>query len=440
MLVGYWDRLQLDPRVWGISASPSPDQDDNDQASLDQDDNAPRRPDGSDICLLNMSVRTVRRLLAGRLASTRDIPGLAQAGAARPATWPASGTPHAPPTSTTATTPDSLLRSLGLPGLEERWRRPLTQDSDLDHWPATETDIIPPWLDLNRPSTSAAPSLRAARSAARGSVLPTLQTNQHMPPAQAQAQAHGARRRRRRTAHGAGAGAAATTDNTSKTDYARVWLRLSDSTLHRPFRITAWSILHGSIGCNAFMFHILRQGRNSNVQDDMRLCRSPDCTAAGHPEDITHAFLSCPDILPAIDWLLNAWAALAGLDRPPPKSAALLLADDINAWPEDIRPTGPAYRLWTRLRVNVLGAIWRVRCARGEAGGVGGVQPGAGAAAGRFPAGLAGGVNGGVRGGQPGAGAAAGQLPAGLAGGVNGDDIFFIFIFDKRTLQRMGNS
>ena len=202
MLVGYWDRLQLDPRVWGISASPSPDQDDNDQASLDQDDNAPRRPDGSDICLLNMSVRTVRRLLAGRLASTRDIPGLAQAGAARPATWPASGTPHAPPTSTTATTPDSLLRSLGLPGLEERWRRPLTQDSDLDHWPATETDIIPPWLDLNRPSTSAAPSLRAARSTARGSVLTTLQTNQHMPPdntyATTTAQAHGARRRRRR--------------------------------------------------------------------------------------------------------------------------------------------------------------------------------------------------------------------------------------------------
>ena len=229
------------------------------------------------------------------------------------------------------------------------------------------------------------------------------------------------RLRRRRTAHGAGAGAAATTDNTSKTDYARVWLRLSDSTLHRPFRITAWSILHGSIGCNAFMFHILRQGRNSNVQDDMRLCRSPDCTAAGHPEDITHAFLSCPDILPAIDWLLNAWAALAGLDRPPPKSAALLLADDINAWPEDIRPTGPAYRLWTRLRVNVLGAIWRVRCARGEAGGVGGVQPGAGAAAGRFPAGLAGGVNRDDGEGQPGVGVAAGQLSAGLAGEVEVD-------------------
>ena len=107
-----------------------------------------------------------------------------------------------PSTSTTATTPDSLLRYLGLPGLEERWRRPLTQDSDLDHWPATETDIIPPWLDLNRPSTSAAPSLRAARSTARGSVLTTLQTNQHMPPdntyATTTAQAHGARRRRRR--------------------------------------------------------------------------------------------------------------------------------------------------------------------------------------------------------------------------------------------------
>lgn len=346
MLVGYWDRLQLDPRVWGISASPSPDQDDNDQAPLDQDDYVPRRPTGSDISLLDMTVRAVRRLLSGRLALTRDIPGLAQAGAARPATWPASGSPHNPPTTTTATTPDHLLRSLGLLGLEERWRRPLTQASDNDHWPEAETDIVPPWLDLTRPSSSAAPSLRAARSAARGSVLPVVHTNPHLTTDNAPEM---------------------TTDNTSKTDYAGVWRRLADPTLHRPFRVTAWSILHGSIGCNAFMFHILRHSRSTNVQEEMRLCKSPGCSAAGRPEDITHAFLSCPDILPAVDWLLNAWAALAGLDRPPPKSAALLLADDINAWPEDIRPSGPAYRLWTRLRVNVLGAIWRVRCARGEA-------------------------------------------------------------------------
>ena len=41
-----------------------------------------------------------------------------------------------------------FLRSLGLPGLLERWRRPLMHDSDLDHWPATETDIIPLYIVL----------------------------------------------------------------------------------------------------------------------------------------------------------------------------------------------------------------------------------------------------------------------------------------------------
>ena len=405
MLVGYWDRLQLDPRVWGISASPSPDQDDNDQDPPDQDDNEPRRNNGANISLLDMTVRAVRRLLAGRLALKRGIPGLAQAGATRPATWPASGSPQDPPTTTTATTPDSLLRSLGLPGLEERWRRPLTQASDLDHWPEADTDIVPPWLDLNRPSSSAAPSLRAARSAARGSVLPLVQSGQHMTTDNAPT---------------------ATTDYTSKNDYVGVWRRLSDPTLHRPFRVTAWSILHGTIGCNAFMFHILRQGRSSNFQEEMRLCRSPACTAAGRSEDITHAFLSCPDILPAIDWLLNAWAALAGLDRPPPKTAALLLADDINAWPEDIRPSGPAYRLWTRLRVNVLGAIWQVRCSRGEAAGGGGrVQQGVGVAAAQLAASGVGGDNGGGRGEQPAAGATTGFLAAGLStsilGGAGGE-------------------
>jgi hypothetical protein len=48
-----------------------------------------------------------------------------------------------------------------------------------------------------------------------------------------------------------------------------------------------------------------------------------------------------------------------------PLSARVLLADDPAAWPG--RPRDPhLFQLWTRLRVAVLGAIWRVRCQRSE--------------------------------------------------------------------------
>ena len=66
------------------------------------------------------------------------------------------------------------------------------------------------------------------------------------------------------------------------------------------------------------------------------------------------------------------WAALAGIDPGlVPSDAEVLLADNLGAWEE--APVGkPAQRLWTRLRVATLGAIWQARCERDANG----LQPG----------------------------------------------------------------
>ena len=48
-----------------------------------------------------------------------------------------------------------------------------------------------------------------------------------------------------------------------------------------------------------------------------------------------------------------------------PRTAQVLLADDVRGWPQAPADAN-TYRLWTRLRVTTLGAIWRVRCARDE--------------------------------------------------------------------------
>jgi hypothetical protein len=143
------------------------------------------------------------------------------------------------------------------------------------------------------------------------------------------------------------------------------WGRLLDRTLHRPFVITAWSILHGKLGCNAFLHHVQRRSP-AIAHPCSNLCLSPACAAARHVETLSHAFLDCVDAAPAMDWLCATWAALT-LQAAPPRSAAVLLADDLRAWTTD----SPAddtqlLALWTRLRVTVIGSIWAARCARGQ--------------------------------------------------------------------------
>ena len=69
---------------------------------------------------------------------------------------------------------------------------------------------------------------------------------------------------------------------------------------------------------------------------------------------------------PAIDWLCNVWHSLTGTS-PPPKSAALLLADDLAEWTTDSPVEDPCLlRLWTRLQIAVIGSIWHTRCARDQ--------------------------------------------------------------------------
>ena len=306
-----------------------------------------------------MTVRLARLLVARRLAQSRNIPGFATTGSALPRTWKNAAT-AVNDTAVTAATPDLDLRAFGLAGLEESWRRDIPGDGDLDTWPQADVDRAPTWLDLAAPSDSSARDARAATRQARHAMThagvggPGGVTDGGETAAAAVA-----------TVMTATAGIdvpAATADS-----FVGVWTRLCDPTLPRPFRSTCWAILHGVVGVNAFVYHTLRQPNRPPPDPTTRLCSHPACLNGGVHENMTHAFLDCPAAAPAIDWLLAAWQHLSGAASPPPRSAALLLADDINAWPADTRPSDArTLDLWTRLRVNVLGAIWQVRCLRSE--------------------------------------------------------------------------
>ena len=301
--VGVWPTMDLDPTVWGI-----------------------RLPHGPTVCLLELEVRHARQRLAHltRLAQlqtrTGSIPGYREAQAVWPRAWslaPASaGDAAAPPV------PPELR---GLEGLEERWRHSAAEPV-APAGPSELLDWSPAWLDLAADSVPRAHPL--ARASARLEMVAA-------PPV-------------------------------LRPGFQQPWLRLADPTLHRPFRITCWRVLHGCLGCKAFLHHVRRQQHAAPAAVDV-MCDAPECCAQPALETLSHAFLDCPAAAPAIDWLRDTWAQLT--QQPPvPRSAQVLLADDLEAWPGHPTEAG-ALALWTRLRVAVLGAIWELRCFRPADGG-----------------------------------------------------------------------
>jgi len=170
--------------------------------------------------------------------------------------------------------------------------------------------------------------------------------------------------------------------------FGLVWRRLEDPTIHRPNRLCCQRILHGCIGVKAYLGHVRAKDPAFTYDPAACVCDNPECAAAGTLETVTHAFWTCPAVRPVIQWLRDTWLCLAtdyeddptpdpapaGLAQPRPAppfavvpdSMDVILADDLEAWPQHPRGRG-LLSLWTRLRVATLGAIWEVRCSREEA-------------------------------------------------------------------------
>ena len=304
-LVGLWDELAIDPTVWGLAATPG----------------------YAATSLLHMTVRRARGALSHASALGAEIAGYASHGAVLPALWPALPQEQLPSLDSMT---EEQLRRAGLPGLEHRWRLTLVAAS-APH-PPDAVDVLPPWLRPPGVRADPRPS-PAQRSALRSSPpqagQPPLQATSHLPP-----------------------------------DFKHVWGRLLDPALQREDATVCWRMLHGTLGCRAFIAHVQARGRFLGPEEVKRLacCSHVGCGAV---ETLSHAFLRCAAVQPLVHWMRRVWHRLAGV--LPPASPALLLADDFAAWPGGPQSPGEQ-QLWTRLRVATLGAAWHTRCRREEGG------------------------------------------------------------------------
>ena len=87
-----------------------------------------------------------------------------------------------------------------------------------------------------------------------------------------------------------------------------------------------------------------------------------ECEARGcnQQETLSHAFMDCQRVRGAVKWLLDLYETLSG--RRPPWDTRVILADDQRVW----RPgsTKEDQLLWQRLRMTTLYHVWRARCSR----------------------------------------------------------------------------
>ena len=97
--------------------------------------------------------------------------------------------------------------------------------------------------------------------------------------------------------------------------------------LPRTQHALALRLLHGSLYVGAFLCHI------QVLPPEAACCPHPPCAAAEQPplDGLTHAFLACPAVAAAAQWVCSVFAAVSGA-APPPLCPRVFLADEACVW------------------------------------------------------------------------------------------------------------
>jgi hypothetical protein len=140
-------------------------------------------------------------------------------------------------------------------------------------------------------------------------------------------------------------------------------LRLSR--LDRLTRFFGWRLLHGALRCSATAVLWCKVGTVQELRAAVccsaTACAGDEALEGAQMESLSHLFVHCPVVRPAVAWLRGVWAMLVA-GRVPPLDARVLLAGDHAVWDPGGGEAGA--ELWTHLRLLFCRAVWYLRCCR----------------------------------------------------------------------------
>jgi hypothetical protein len=142
--------------------------------------------------------------------------------------------------------------------------------------------------------------------------------------------------------------------------WAAAWRRAAHQRLPRDTQVFGWRLLHASLAVGGRRIVTLPAG---SPELDGCLCQAP-CCVGREPrplETLLHLYTECAVGKAAVAWLRRIWMAIdgGGHQLPSPLDHRVVIADDGGVW----QPRQELYPLWTLLRLTMLKAVWKVRCA-----------------------------------------------------------------------------
>ena len=124
--------------------------------------------------------------------------------------------------------------------------------------------------------------------------------------------------------------------------------------------LVTWLLVHGALRCGAAVCSWAQPACLDDLVQECACqaeCCSGHAAPAGVPppcETMSHVFVTCPVVSPAVGWLRELWRRIGG--SLPPLDARVLVVGDRSVW----EPEGGRYgwELWSHLRLLFCRSVW----------------------------------------------------------------------------------
>ena len=140
--------------------------------------------------------------------------------------------------------------------------------------------------------------------------------------------------------------------------------------LDRKSRFFGWLLVHGALRCGGA---VCSWAQTACLEDLVQecACQAECCSGPAAPEGVpppcetlSHVFVTCPVVSPAVGWLRDLWRRVGG--SLPPLDARVLVVGDKSVWEPEGGRSG--WELWSHLRLLFCRSVWALTSRRRVSG------------------------------------------------------------------------